>query len=253
MGGSQFDLNQILSCQWLAGNCRYPHMLASFLPQTSAFKGHHVYVMSATPLRGLKDRLETRAPSSRRFPSWQSHSAGAPRCLVGHDRMGRTQSGGCLWSGRAGSVAAPPDRRLQAGGPPHTPREHTETHMTTGQAGGARSARDTARQRTRGRGGKRTRGAECTRRTVGTRTGNWYKWRIQQSVCVWGVRNKTGPKVPFYSMTNTEAQKFSLKIHLKVSIFLQGKKSTINKLQYSEFAWTHFVFCLPAFKSNKTA
>lgn len=56
------------------------------------------------------------------------------------------------------------------------------------------------------------------------------------SVCISGVRHKTGPKVPFYRMTNTEEQNFSLKIHLKVSIFLQGKKSTINKLQYSEFA-----------------
>lgn len=44
------------------------------------------------------------------------------------------------------------------------------------------------------------------------------------SVCISGVRHKTGPKVPFYRMTNTEEQNFSLKIHLKVSIFLQGKK-----------------------------
>lgn len=44
------------------------------------------------------------------------------------------------------------------------------------------------------------------------------------SVCISGVRYKTGPKVPFYRMTNTEEQNFSLKIHLKVSIFLQGKK-----------------------------
>lgn len=41
--------------------------------------------------------------------------------------------------------------------------------------------------------------------------------------------------VPFYCMTNTEEQNFSLKIHLKVGIFLQGK-CAINKLQYSEFA-----------------
>ena len=44
------------------------------------------------------------------------------------------------------------------------------------------------------------------------------------SVCISGVRHKTGPKVPFYRMTNTEEQNFSLKIHLKVSIFLKGKK-----------------------------
>ena len=47
-------------------------------------------------------------------------------------------------------------------------------------------------------------------------------------------RHKTGPKVPFYRMTNTEEQNFSLKIHLKVSIFLQGKKSTINMLSFGQ-------------------
>lgn len=47
------------------------------------------------------------------------------------------------------------------------------------------------------------------------------------SVCISGVRYKTGPKVPFYRMTNTEEQNFSLKIHLKVSIFLQGKKKVL--------------------------
>lgn len=48
---------------------------------------------------------------------------------------------------------------------------------------------------------------------------------LEHSIFISGIRNKTSSMVPFYCMTNTEEQNFSLKIHLKVGIFLQGKKA----------------------------
>lgn len=203
-----------------------------FLPQKSAFRGHHIYGRTAVRISRFTDWCESAFLGPFHFPSWQSSRTGAPAPPSWSVTVG--------WGAPEGRAAGPYTAVWTAA------VNRQDPVRAPGKLGGHRALCVLTRHRNEGLSAHRRRGRQGSAMHTHTSVSDdWAPGGIltehecDSGQCTWEagtsdkfstkclhfrVRNKTGPRVPFYCMTNTEEQNFSLKIHLKVSIFLQGKK-----------------------------
>lgn len=231
----------------LLGNCSHPHMR----PPT---KGRLQRSSRVRRSRCLHRRVHWLWKCAFlvpfHFPSWQSSRTGAPAppswsVMVGWsipERQGCPGPGaGAVWPGhhrRRGLPQSRGEHRTVRAVPTQkwgqlSAQSAWETQLGDARTCELRLSHRRVVNRTEWEGGQDTRRKAHMRNSVQVTN-------LAHSVCI--SVSKTNPAPKFHSTAwQIPKNKISVLTYILKSVFSFKEKSTINKLQYSEFAWTHFV------------